>query len=65
MSLIVSYTLDRNNRIVDVGGEWDHFAIENDARNLVTPNVLGRPINEFIIGDVTCMFLLTKSPCRP
>lgn len=63
MSLIVSYTLDRNNRIVDIGGEWDHFAVENDARNLVTPNVLGRSINEFIIGDATRMFLFTMLDC--
>jgi len=63
MSLIVSYTLDRNNRIVDIGGEWDHFAIDNDARNLVAPNVLGRPIDEFIIGDATRMFLFTMLDC--
>ena len=38
---VVSYTLDRANRIVGVGGSWDNFALENDAANLLEPHVLG------------------------
>jgi hypothetical protein len=58
-SFVVSYTLDRNNRIISVGGSWDCFALENDAAGLLAPNVVGRDISDFIVGDSTLMFLLT------
>ena len=58
-SFIVSYTLDRANRIVGVGGSWDNFALENDASNLLEPHVLGREIIDFVVGDTTRIFLFT------
>lgn len=56
---VVSYTLDRANRIVGVGGSWDNFALENDASNLLEPHILGREISEFVVGDTTRIFLFT------
>jgi hypothetical protein len=58
-SIVVSYTLDRTNRIVDVGGCWDNFALENDAANLLEPHILGREISEFVTGNTTRIFLFT------
>jgi hypothetical protein len=46
----VTYDLDERYRIVATGGEWDRFANENAALELVTPGVLGQPLWRFIQG---------------
>lgn len=58
-TLIVRYRLDEQDRIVDVGGSWDDFAICNGAEELVQGAVLGLPLRSFVSGDVTRMFIDT------
>jgi hypothetical protein len=50
------YLIDRDDRIVYVSPEWLRFAVENDARELTTENVLGQPIWNFVTGDDSCAF---------
>ena len=52
----ISYRIDRENRLVDVGGDWDAFALQNDAPALRREAVLGRPLLDFISGDETRHF---------
>ena len=51
-----SYWLDAENRMVRVGSDWDRFASENDGDKVLAAHVLGRPIWDFIRGDVTRMW---------
>lgn len=51
------YRLDARDRIVEVGGDWDRFAIDNGAEELVSGVILGMPLRTFIAGDVTRMFV--------
>ncbi|MCK6404491.1 MAG: hypothetical protein L6Q60_00595 [Rhodocyclaceae bacterium] len=51
------YRLDARDRIVEVGGDWDRFAIDNGAEELVSGAILGMPLRTFIAGDVTRMFV--------
>lgn len=53
----VVYRLDRDDVIVEVGGEWDHFAMQNDGAHLCQRSVLGRPLESFVSGDATRMFV--------
>lgn len=53
------YRLDAKNRIVEVGGDWDRFALENGADDLSSNLVIGLPLHSFISGDVTRMFINT------
>lgn len=55
----VDFMIDSQGHIVSVGGEWDRFAIENDAPELAGDNVVGRPFLDFISGKVTRHFIST------
>lgn len=55
----ILYRLDAENRIVDVGGDWDRFAIDNDAEEISGHTVVGVPLRRFVSGDITRMFLDT------
>ncbi|ACV35413.1 hypothetical protein [Accumulibacter sp.] len=55
----LSYTLDSDDRIVSVGGDWDGFARENDGSEILARTVIGRRLDEFITGDATRMFVRT------
>lgn len=48
--MYTSYTLDNTNRIIDVGGDWDDFAHQNDRAGAVSANVIGKSIWDFISG---------------
>lgn len=48
---MVEYTLDANDIVVDIGGEWDEFARANRGEDVVRVRVLGRPIFDFITGS--------------
>ncbi len=52
-----SYVLDNRNRIILIGGVWDEFADENGGTKLSSKDVCGRPIWDFIKGDVTRMWV--------
>ena len=53
------YHLDKNDRIVAVGGPWDEFANENGGLYVRVQDVLGRLIWEFVTDDITRMWLDT------
>lgn len=55
----IIYWLDKDMRITAVSGPWDEFAIENNGRNVVEPDVKGRPIWHFIKGNTTRMWVDT------
>lgn len=53
------YVLDLHNRIVELGGAWDEFALANQGERATRRFVLGQSLEHFISGDATRMFLRT------
>ena len=53
------YWLDGNDKIVSVNHSWDQFALDNDGAHLISLDILGKSIWEFVCGDVTRMWLET------
>jgi hypothetical protein len=52
------YRIDAANRIVEVSPEWDDFARVNDGKeNALSSTVVGRPLDDFLAGDATRMFV--------
>lgn len=51
------YRVDANDRIVEVGGAWDQFALENDGDDAVADAVVGTSIWSNVTGDATRMYL--------
>jgi hypothetical protein len=49
----ISYWIDRDNRLVDVGGDWDAFALENETPAVLRDAVLGRSLLDFVAGTET------------
>ena len=47
------WTIDRENVITSVGGDWDAFAAGNEAAALCGSSVVGRSLFEFIDGEET------------
>jgi len=45
---IYTYRIDGEDRITFVNPEWEEFARQNDAPQLVDPGVLGKPLQSFI-----------------
>lgn len=58
-SEVLSYTLDKADNIVAVGGNWDAFARENDGESLLASKIIGCNLDQFIHGDITRMFVRT------
>ncbi|MEY2632367.1 MAG: hypothetical protein RIR00_1021 [Pseudomonadota bacterium] len=58
-TLIVGYQLDKKDRIIDVAGDWDRFALDNGAEELIHDAVIGCSLRSFVSGDITRMFLDT------
>lgn len=46
----IVYRLDADDRIVEVGGDWNRFAAENGGSDLVPPP-LGRSVWDFFAGE--------------
>lgn len=44
----ISYTIDRNDLIINITESWDRFALENEASHLHRSQVLHRPLWDFI-----------------
>jgi len=44
------YTLDGDNRIIEIGPGWDEFALANDCPAAMVERVLNRPLAEFVAG---------------
>jgi hypothetical protein len=56
--MIVSYWLDREDRITKVNPLWDQFALANGGENrLLSSEIQGRRVFDFITGDQTRMYL--------
>ena len=55
----VDFIIDSHDKIASVGGDWDRFAIENDAPELAGDRIIGRPLLDFISGKVTQHFIST------
>ena len=56
--LVVSYWLDRDDRIVQVNPLWDQFALANGGeKQLLSSEIQGRRVFDFITGDQTRMYL--------
>jgi hypothetical protein len=53
------YRLDAANRIVEVGGSWDRFAVENGGEELLGGRIEGRSLFGFISGRATRDFVWT------
>ena len=51
------YVLDREDRIVGVGGGWNEFAHENRSPEASAAHVVGEPLTSFIDGVETIQFL--------
>jgi len=50
----LTYALDPNDRIIDLGGDWLEFARQNQAEKECAPErILGRPLWDFIAGPET------------
>lgn len=47
------WTIDRENVITAVGGDWDAFAAGNEAASLCGASVVGHSLFEFIDGEET------------
>lgn len=47
---MITYSLDENNFVIDVGGEWDAFARANQGENLTREHVIGKSLFDFING---------------
>jgi len=58
-SFDICYWLDIGDVIVDITGEWNSFAQENNAQELERRRVIGRNLLSFIQGDVTRMYVRT------
>lgn len=53
------YRLDVTDRIVEVGGAWNEFALANNGTAIVKERVLGSSVFSHVSGDVSVMFLRT------
>lgn len=56
---VLVYYLDVNDCIIRVQGPWDAFAVENEGPGAVVEAILGKPLEAFIAGDVSKMFVNT------
>jgi hypothetical protein len=55
----LSYTIDASDTIVSVNSAWDAFALGNDGDQIVAAKIIGKPLDAFIQGDETRMFVRT------
>lgn len=54
---IVTYVIDKNNIIVEIGGAWREAAQKGNATDsLAIERVIGQPIENYVCSDVTQMY---------
>jgi hypothetical protein len=51
------YRVDNKYRIVDVGGDWDDFAIRNASDECIAKYVIGDDLFSHITGDEVKMWI--------
>jgi len=59
MDIRVDFYLNDLDEIISVGQEWDDFALKNGAPELAGGGVIGRPLLDFVSGNVTRHFVET------
>ena len=47
---MLTYTLNSSDIIMSVGGDWNQFARDNDADDMVAEHVVGRSLFDFVTG---------------
>jgi hypothetical protein len=52
----ITYHIDKDNRIILLSDEWEHFAVKNNASHLTVGAVLNNTIFDFI-ADSRCQLL--------
>jgi hypothetical protein len=57
MTCVVEFLLNAQDEIIAVGEHWDAFAIENGAAELCGNAVIGKPLLDFVSGNVTRRFV--------
>lgn len=45
------YIIDKQNTVVETGGDWDRFAMQNGGETAIGENVLGQSLWDFVTGD--------------
>jgi hypothetical protein len=55
----VIYELDGDNNIVAVNPVWHDFAVANNAAELCLDQVIGKPLMQFVSGNITKQFWQT------
>jgi hypothetical protein len=50
---VIEYLTKPDGTVVDVQGEWDAFAFENDTPELTSASVVGRTLGDFMGGSET------------
>jgi hypothetical protein len=53
-----AYVVDRRDRIVEVDGDWDRFALENGGEGACARHVVGARLVDAIDGDPVRMFVV-------
>jgi len=57
-TMVTDFILDSEDHILEVGGDWDRFALDNGAPELMGVHIVGRSLLDFVTGNVTRQFLL-------
>jgi len=57
MTCVVEFLLNSQDEIIAVGEQWDAFALENGAPELSGNAVIGKPLLDFVSGNVTRRFV--------
>jgi hypothetical protein len=55
----VSYRLDNQDRIVEVGGDWDRVAKENDGTEVLANRIIGTKLYAHVSDEPSRMFVWT------
>lgn len=51
------YIIDKRNTVVETGGDWDRFALQNGGEKAMGENVLGQSLWDFVQGDSVRSYL--------
>lgn len=54
-----SYWVDGKDLIIRLSSSWDDFALENGGKSVITTEVIGRPLFDYIAGDPSRMWMET------
>jgi hypothetical protein len=55
----ISYSVDAEDNLIDFSSNWDEIASEADTQSVMSDNITGKPLREFIQGDPTKMYVET------